>query len=172
MASHKYRLTLLVVGVVLLLTGCFHYSFTGTSIPPDVNTIFIPYFPDQSNSGQGNLSDRLYRALIQRFIEQSRLSLANSEGDADVVLDGSISSYTNRPFSVSGDQTATENRVQISVEATYKYTDKDEAEWTKTFSGYANYDPNENPIQGESDAADKALELVATNIFNDALGDW
>lgn len=89
--------------LILLLTifignGCLKYSFTGTSIPEGVNTIFIPFFPDQSNSGIGDLSDRLTEALIQRFVNESRLQLANSEDDADAVINGQIISYSNRPL--------------------------------------------------------------------------
>ncbi len=166
------KILLLLFGLFLLTSGCMRYSFTGTSIPEDVNSIFIPFFADQSNSGIGDLSDKLNQVLIDRFINQTRLSLANSRSEADAVLEGSIASYSNRPFSVTGQEEANQNEVTITVRATYTYTGAEQAEWSKSFSGRATYDPIENPIAGETAAADEALELIANNMFNDAVSGW
>lgn len=160
--------------VFLLATGsgCVRYSFTGTSIPENVNSIFIPFFADQSSSGIGDLSDRLNQIIINRFINQTRLRSANSRGEADAVLEGSIVSYQNRPFSITGDQEAEQNEVTITVRATYQYTDKEQPEWTNSYTGKATYDPNEDPIQGETNAAEEAIEQIANNMFNDAVSGW
>ncbi len=162
---------LLIVGF-LSFSGCFRYSFTGASIPPGVNSIYIPFFPDRSQSGLGDLSDRLNRILIDRFINQSKLQLANSEEDADAVLDGSITSYSNRPFSIGGDEQANQNQIQISVKARFLYTQNDSPEWDKSFNGNFTFDPTEDPISGEQTAADEALEQIANNMFNDAVSNW
>lgn len=154
------------------ISGCITYSFTGASIPSGVNTIYIPFFPDQSNSGLGELGDQLNQVLIDRFVNQSRLQLSNTEEDADAVLDGTITSYSNRPFSISGDEQTGQNQVSISVRASFKYASKEEPEWNKTFNGRATYDPAQNPIDGERTAARSALEQVANNMFNDAVSNW
>jgi len=161
-------LLLMVVGAA----GCLRYSFTGVTIPANVRTIYIPFFPDQSGSGLGDLSDQLNEAMINRFINQSRLQLTDSPENADVVIEGSITSYSNRPFSVAGDQRANLNRVQISVRATYRYTENDSPEWQKSFSGNFEYDPVEDPVDGESTAAFEALSRIADNMFSDAMGSW
>lgn len=156
----------------LALSGCFRYSFTGTSIPEDVNSIYIPFFADQSSSGVGNLSDRLNQALIDRFINQTRLQLVNSRGSADAVLEGSIISYNNEAFSITGEEQTSLNEVTIGVRATFQYTNEEQAEWSKSFSGSETYDTNENPIEGETIAAEEALSQVANNMFNDAVSGW
>lgn len=157
---------------MLTLNGCFSYSFTGTSIPEDVNTIYIPFFANQSSGGVGNLGDRLNEALINRFINQTRLQLADSRNNADAVLEGSITRYANEPFSVTGEGQSSSNEVTITVRATFQYTDEEQAEWSSTFSGSATYDTNENPIEGETNAAVEALDQVANNMFNDAVSGW
>lgn len=168
----KLTKTVLLVLAVCSLSGCFRYSFTGTSIPEDVNSIFIPFFADQSTSGIGDLSDRLNQALINRFVNQTRLQLANSRAQADAVLEGSIVSYRNAPFSISGDEQAEQNEITITVRATFQYTREDQAEWTSSFSGKGTYDPIENPIEGETNAAEEALTQVVNNMFNDAVSGW
>jgi len=156
----------------LLLAGCISYSFTGASIPSDVRSIHIPFFPDQSQSGLGDLSDRLNRALINRFVNQSRLSLANDQESSDAFVEGAIQSYTNRPFSVRGDEQADVNEIQITIRATFQYQDDDEALWNKNFSGSATYNTLENPVDGEIEAAEEALQQIANNMFNDAVSNW
>lgn len=172
MACNKTSSLLTLLLCFLALSGCFRYSFTGTSIPEDVNSIYIPFFADQSSSGVANLSDQLNQALIDRFINQTRLQLANNRGSADAVLEGSIISYTNEAFSITGEEQTSLNEVSISVRATFKYTHKDQAEWSNSFRGSDTYDTNENPIEGETNAAEEALSQIANNMFNDAVSGW
>lgn len=148
------------------------YSFTGVSIPSNVSTIYIPFFQDDSGSGLSDLSDQLNIELINRFVNQTRLSLVSDENQADIIIEGNITGYTNRPFSVAGDQTASLNRVQVSVSASYLYTDEELPRWSKSFSGQAEYDPAENPLDGELEAAAEAMQQVAQNMFNDSVGRW
>lgn len=166
------KLGSILVALLILLPGCISYSFTGTSIPSDVQTIYIPFFPDRSQSGLGNLSDRLNRALVERFVNQSRLSLANDKETSDAFVDGAIQSYVNRPFSIGGDQQANLNEVSISVRATFQYASDEEPLWTSTFTGSATYDVLQNPVDGELEAAETALQQIANNMFNDAVSNW
>jgi len=168
---------LLAAAIVLFVvavgaSGCFRYSFTGVAIPSEVRTIYIPFFSDQSGSGLGDLSEQLNDAMINRFVNQSRLQLTDSPENADVIIEGSITSYSNRPFSVAGDQRANLNRVQISVRATYRYAEQEQPEWQKNFSGNFEYDPVEDPVDGELEAAFEALSRIADNMFSDAMGSW
>ena len=166
------RLAGLALMLMLLLSGCISYSFTGTSIPSDVNDIYIPFFPDRSQSGLGDLSDRLNRALVNRFVNQSRLSLADEQQNADSFVEGAIQNYINRPFSVGGDEQANLNEIQITVRASFQYTNDKEPLWTKSFSGNATYDVLQNPVDGELEAAETALQQIANNMFNDAVSNW
>lgn len=172
MTCNKKKGLLAVLLIVFVLSGCFRYSFTGTSIPEDVNSVYIPFFADQSSGGTGSLSDQLNTALVDRFINQTRLQLSNSRAGADAVLEGSIVNYANDPFSVTGQGQSSLNEVTISVRATFQYTDKEQAEWSSTFRGSETYDTNENPIEGETNAAIEALNQVANNMFNDAVSGW
>lgn len=158
--------------LLLFLPGCISYSFTGTSIPNDVRTISISFFPDNSQSGLGDLSNRLNNALINRFVNQSRLSLTGERDDADSWLEGNIQSYRNRPFSVGGDEQANLNEIQIVVRATFQFVNSEQPEYSKTFTGSATYDVLQNPVDGEIEAATEALQQIANNAFNDAVSNW
>lgn len=167
----KFSAALFLI-LIVSLSGCIRYSFTGTSIPADVNTIFIPFFPDQSTGGLGDLSDQLNRALINRFVNQSRLSLSNDEDSADAFIEGAIQSYVNRPFSIGGNQQANLNEIQITVRASFQYARDERPLWSKSFSGSATYDVQQNPVDGEIEAALAALQQISNNMFNDAVSNW
>lgn len=162
----------LVLGGFLLLAGCINYSFTGTSIPSGVRTIHIPFLQDRSQSGLGDLSDRLNRTLVDRFVNQSSLSLTNEQENADAFIEGAIQNYVNRPFSVGGDEQADLNEIQITVRAAFQYASEEEPLWDKSFSGSATYDVASNPVEGEIEAAEEALQQIAQNMFNDAVSNW
>lgn len=172
MVFNKFKIGIISVILFLFTAGCITYSFTGTSIPADVRTIYIPFFPDRSQSGLGDLSDRLNRSLVNRFVNQSRLSLSNDQDISDAYVEGDIQSYANRPFSIGGDQQANLNEIQITVRATFKYANDDEPLWTKSFNGSATYDVLENPVDGEIAAAETALQQISNNMFNDAVSSW
>ncbi len=173
MGSNKLKIIIIPLLVLILpIAGCISYSFTGTSIPADVRTIYIPFFPDRSQSGLGDLSDRLNRALINRFVNQSRLSLSNDQDESDAFVEGAIQSYVTRPFSIGGDQQANLNEVQITVRATFQYSRDESPLWTKNFNGSATYDVLENPVDGEIAAAEAALQQISNNMFNDAVSSW
>jgi hypothetical protein len=163
---------LLFTMILMLVSGCLRYSFTGVSIPSNVSTIYIPFFPDNSGSGLSDLSEQLNNALVNRFVNQTRLRLVSSEDQADIILSGSITGYSNQPFSVSGDQTASLNRVQITVNATFLYTSEEEPLWIRSFSGQSEYDPGVDPLEGEGVAASESMDRVAQNMFNDSVGRW
>lgn len=164
------------IGVLLLagsmLHGCVRYSFTGASIPAEVETIYIPFFQDRSNSGVGNLSDLLYEQLLDRFVNQSRLQLADSPESADARLEGEIITYRNQAFSVGGDEQTTRNQVQIVVRARFQYASEPTPVWSSSVTGSATYDVLNDPVNGELDAIDEAVEQLAEAMFNNSVSQW
>lgn len=166
----KTIMVLLVMGFICV--SCFKYSFSGVSIPNEVQTIFIPFFPNQASTAVPGLPDQINTALVDRFVNQSRLRLSNDRNLADAVIDGIIVSYSNKPFSISSDERASLNRVEIAVRATFKYRTENEPKWNKNFSGFGEYDPSEDPIGGENEAAQLAIQQLVENMFNEALGGW
>ena len=164
-----------MLSIVLLLgqSGCAYYSFTGATIPDNLNSISIPIVSDNSINTIPSLSDQMTELLINRFVNQTRLSLAPNESEADAVLIAEIQRYTNAPASVSGDETAARNRITISVMVTY--TDQvDEKELlNRSFSNFQEYDPVDPDDQDpETTAALAAIENLADDIFTAATSDW
>jgi hypothetical protein len=142
------------------------------NIPDDVQTVYIPFFSNKAPTAVPGLADQINSALIDRFVNQSRLRLASSRSNADALVDGVIISYSNKAFSISNQETAALNRVEISVRASFKFAREEKEKWNKNFSGFGEYDPAQDPINGENEAAQEAIEQLVENMFNEALGGW
>lgn len=158
--------------LVLTLSSCIRYSFSGVALAENVRTIHIPFFPDQSGSGLTDLSDQLNLALVNRFVNQTRLRLSNDAETADIVMEGSITGYRNAPFVIGGNQQTTLNRVTVTVRASFKYRTEDRVRWNRSFSATGDFDPSVDPITGEQSAAAEAMDKIAQNMFNDSVGRW
>ena len=161
--------------LIVAAPGCSYYSFTGATIPENLNTVAIPLVEDNSTSPFPDLSSTLTDLLIDRFVGRTRLQLASNASSADALLNTQLVGYQNEPTAVSGDARATLNRVTVRVRVTY--TDQteespDEPLIERTFSGAAEYDPVADGQQGEQAAANAALENVADDIFSAATSDF
>ena len=170
MRGIKIHTVLFCLLSTVVLKGCAYYSFTGASIPENLNTIAIPLVVDNSINTIPSLSDELTELLVNRFVNQTRLSLVPNESDADAVLNAEIQRYSNAPSSVSGDETAVRNRVTISVSIIYTDQVDDKELLNRTFSNFEEYDPLN--LSDEEVAARAALESVADDIFTAATSNW
>lgn len=159
----------LVLG--LAATGCAYYSFTGATIPSQLNTVAIPLAVDNTISPVNTLDQNLTDLLTDRFIGQTRLRLETNEPEADAVLTTRIESYENEPTSVGGDEQATRNRVTIRVAVTYYDQVEDRELLEQTFSSFGEYDPADGS-NGEVTAAEEALDNIADDVFSAATSDW
>lgn len=168
-ASVLWALLLVVGGGSL--SGCAYYGFTGASIPSHLETIAIPIAEDNTASPVPTLGRDLTGLLTDQFVGRTSLSLDNNETNADAVLQTRITSYTNEPTGVGGDERATVNSVQIRVQARYYDQVKDSTMEDQSFTGSAEY-PAREGLNGEQQAAQLALERVGEDIFNTATSDW
>ena len=168
---HIFQFPIFILQFSILLSGCAFYSFTGASIPDNLNTIAIPLVVDNSLNTIPELGDRLTEELVNRFVNQTRLSLVENEDEADAVLTVEIQRYNNAPSSISGNEVAARNRVTITVQVLYEDRDQEKELLKRSFSNFEDYDPLVD-INEETNAAFAALENVADDIFTAATSNW
>ncbi len=165
------RLWLWITGLAVA-SGCGYYSFTGASIPAHLNTIAIPIVEDNSASPVTALSETATRLLTDLFVGQTRLSLEPDEDEADVVLTARIDRYENAPASVSAEERAEINRVTITVSVRYFDRLENKEVLQRTFSSFGDYEPAVAGLQGEIDAAQRAMVNITNDIFTAATSNW
>ena len=81
----KIVVTLVLSAVALYVQSCGIYSFTGTSIQPDVKTITINYFEYTAMKVNPSLSNQITEALQEKFLKLTKLELVDMDGDLEIV---------------------------------------------------------------------------------------
>ncbi|MFN9583301.1 MAG: hypothetical protein ACK566_11655, partial [Bacteroidota bacterium] len=94
--------------MLALHSGCGIYSHTGASIPPEAKTFSVDYIGTVSSIVAPTLSQVLTEKLKQKFINETQLKLAQSDGDFQ--FSGKITNYTTAPVGIQGNQTNAVNR--------------------------------------------------------------
>jgi len=110
----------LLVGGVVLATGCVHYQFGHRSLyRPDIHTIHVPIF--ESNTFRRDLGERITEAVCKEIESNTSFKLA-SASTADSVLKGSLVSEQKL---VQGQNGFDEPRIlQTDLRIEYRWVDR------------------------------------------------
>ena len=167
MASHKsvYRIVLILLfsSLALINFGCGAYSFTGSSVPSHLKTIYIPVAQDKSIAAIPGLREILTDDLIQRFINDNSLQVANATS-ADATLDCIITSVTDVPAIVSAGEQINARKLTINVKVVYKDLVLKKTIFDQNFSSFGEYVPGQQVNERE-----EAIAVAIGNISEDIL---
>jgi len=147
-----------------------NYSFTGASIPAEVKTINIKYFPNNASLVNPTLSQQITDALRDKFIAETPLILVNEGGD--LILEGSITDYRTQPVAIQGDDQAALNRLTITLDVVYVNTFDDEMSFDKQFSRYSDYSSELNLADVQEQLIEEINDMLVVDIFNKAVINW
>jgi len=103
---------------VLVLAACgYHLAGTGTAVPEGARTIRIERFTNRTR--ETGLDVHLHRAVEDEFRRQGTLRVV-TEGDADLVLSGTIRRFTSVPvaFSATDEAVQYQGIMQVSLRLT------------------------------------------------------
>ena len=151
--------------------SCGIYSFTGTSIQPDVKTVTIPYFEYKALKVNPSLSNQITEALQEKFIRLTRLELVDEEGDLEVI--GSVTGYDVRATAITASEQAAQNRLTVTVKVSFvnrKYPEENFDD--KSFSAYADFDAMQTLDAVESSLCEEIVEQLCEDIFNATVANW
>lgn len=172
------------IGVLFLLvvtvTACGVYSFTGANISPEIKTISIQTFYDEIGTGPPNLSQLFTEKIKDYYQQNTSLTLVNSEGDLQ--LEGSIVGYRLSPMAprASGSQNfedtdiAALQRLTITVKVTYLNVHDDSFDFeNQSFSFYQDYDPEKEDFNSiEPTLVEEIYDAIVLDIFNASVANW
>ena len=164
--------TVLIVLLALLAASCgiVKYSFTGTSIQPDVKTITIPYVEYKALRVNPSLSNDLTEALKEKFRKLTSLEEVDVDGDLELVCE--ITGYDVKATSVTADEQAAQNRLTVTVKASFTNRKYPEDDVDKTFSAYEDFDATMSLDAVESSLCETIIEKIVEDIFNATVAQW
>ncbi len=156
---------------LLAFSSCGIYSFTGTSIQPDVSSITINLFEYKALKVNPTLSNDLTEALKTRFRQMTKLEQVESDGDLEI--EGEISGYAVSAAAITANEQAAQNRLSVQVKINFtnrKYPEEDLE--NKTFSAYADFDSSISLDAVESSLCSEIIDKLVEDIFNATVAQW
>lgn len=162
---------LLLLTAALTLSACGIYSFSGTSIQNDVNTVTIAYFEYKAQKVNPSLSNDLTEALRTRFRRMTRLEQVEQDGDLEIV--GEVTGYSVSASAITAGEFAAQNRLSVTVSVSFtnrKYPEDDFE--NKSFSAYADFDSSLSLDAVESSLCAEIIDKLIEDIFNATVAQW
>lgn len=165
----KKLLTFLIA--VLALGSCGIYSFSGTSIQPDVNTVTINYFEYKAPKVNPSLSNDLSEALRNQFRKMTRLEQVEMDGDLE--LTGEVVGYDVQAAAITANEVAARNKLTVTVRLTYENRKHPEENFeNKSFSAFSEYDSTNSLDAVESTLCAEIVDKIIEDIFNATVAQW
>lgn len=166
----------IIMAISLALTAfivhsCGIYSFTGTSIQPDVNTITIGYFEYKALKVNPSLSNQMTEAMQDKFLKLTKLEQVDMDGDLE--LTGAITGYDVKATAVTANESVAQNRLTVTVQINFvnrKYPE-DNVE-NKSFSAYQDFDATQALEAVEATLCEDIVEQLCEDIFNATVAQW
>jgi len=164
------RIIALMIAAAPLFTACGIYSFTGTSIQPDVKTITIPYVEYKALRVNPSLSNDLTEALKDKYRKLTSLVEVDYDGDLELVCE--ITGYDVKPTAVTANEVAAQNRLTVTVKIQFTNRKYPEDDVDKSFSAYADYDTNNSLDAVEASLCEEIIDKLCEDIFNATVAQW
>ena len=161
-------LSLVVTGN--LVASCGIYSFSGTSIQPDVKTITIPYVEYTALRVNPSLSNDLTEALKDKYRKLTRLEEVDVDGDLELVC--TVTGYDVKATAVTANEQASQNRLTVSVKVEFTNRKYPEDDVSNNFSAYEDFDATMSLDAVEAGLCETIVEKLVEDIFNATVAQW
>ena len=160
-----------LVVTAFIVQSCGIYSFTGTSIQPDVKTVTINYFEYKALKVNPSLSNQITEALKDKFMRLTKLEQVDVEGDLEII--GEVTGYDVKATAITANEQASQNRLTVNAKITFinrKYPEDNFED--KGFSAYADFDAMQSLDAVESGLCEEIVEKLCEDIFNATVANW
>lgn len=162
---------LLILSFLIVLSGCGVYSFSGASV--EGKTIRFLVLENKARNIVPVLAPTLTEKIRSRILSQTGLAVVTSPAaDADYELSGTITTYEITVSGVQNTQQASQNRLTIAVQITFKNKLNPKADFNQSFSRFSDFPASQSLQAVETRLIDDIGTQLADDIFNKAFVNW
>ena len=161
---------LAITAAAVLVLSCGIYSFTGTSIQPDVKTITIPYVEYKALRVNPSLAGDLTDALQEKFRKLTRLEQVDQDGDLELVVE--VTGYDVKATAITANEMAAQNRLTVGVKIAFTNRKYPEDDVNQSFSAYEDFDATQSLEAVESGLCETIIDKLVEDIFNATVAQW
>jgi hypothetical protein len=154
----------------LFLGSCRIYNFSGANLPPDIKTVSVENFPNNSGLGPPTMS-QIFTEKLRDYL-QTNSSLRGVPRNGDLQFRGYISQYNLKPIAPTGSETASQTRIEIIIKVEFTNTKYEEQSFSQDFSRYADFQQSQSLASVENQLVEQILDDIVLDIFNKSLSNW
>lgn len=156
--------------VAMMCQACGIYSFSGTSIQPDVKTIYIDYVEYRALTVNPKLSSQVTEELKEKFRKLTKLEQVNEDGDLEIY--GAITGYAVSTAGVSANETASMNRLTVSIKIKFTNRKHPEDDFEQSFSAYSDFDASQLLDSVQDALCEEIVTKLVEDIFTATVAQW
>ncbi|MBC5991650.1 LptE family protein [Pontibacter cellulosilyticus] len=172
--KNSNKVWLLALPLLLILCGgCGIYSFSGSTLPPDVQTISIQNFENSTGEGPANLTQLVTNNFKIFYQRNSNLNIVQRDGDLQ--LEGQIVSFTYTPAAIQREgvnDIAGLNRLTLGIQVRFTNAKNPEKSFDRLFSISQDFQQGRDVTQISPSEIDALTERLVVDVFNKTVADW
>lgn len=157
--------------IIITVVSCkIRYSATGGILDERIKTFSIEQFTNQASLGPSTIGFTFTEELRELFQAQTKLELIPLNGDLS--YEGTIVNYTIQPISLSGNQTAAQNRLTITIKVTFVNQIDITKNFDQNFTRFADYLSTQDIASVQDALIEEIFDQLTQDIYDKTLGDW
>ena len=165
----KYMLFASVMFAIATISSCGVYSPYGAATS-GAKTFSVSIFEATHPMVSATSALSISESLVDRVQRQSTLKLV--DGESELTFSGRVVDWLVQPINVQGDETASANRVTITVDVIYTNSLDESLSFQRKFSRFVDVSSSSDIFSIEDEIASEIGELLSLDIFNASLGNW
>lgn len=156
------------------------YSFTGSSLSPETQTIQIKEFINTSELVNPSLAQQFNIDIQNRFLQRTTLKGTNE--NPDILIEGEITNYQIVPTTISSgvntnngtNLQAAQNKLVMTVKVHYEnnVAGEESKSFDKTYTDEAIFSSDLDINSIEESQVEVVNENIINRIFNDIVANW
>jgi hypothetical protein len=163
--------SVLMMVAMLIVQSCKIYSFSGANINPNIKSISISYFNNDSGNGPAIASDLFTNSLKEKMLNSTTLRFENYDGD--VQFEGKIIGYNYSIQAPTGGQSSDLRRISMTVQVTFvNNIEPSNGFENMRFTRFADFPVSENLEAIEERLIEEINIQLVDDIFNKAFVRW
>ena len=165
----EFILFICVLLAIASISSCGVYSPYGAATS-GAKTFSVSIFEATHPLVSATSALSISESLVDRVQRQSTLKLVSV--DSELKFSGRVVDWLVQPINVQGDETASANRVTITVDVIYTNSLNESLCFQRKFSRFVDVPSSSDIFSIEDVIANEIGELLSLDIFNASLGNW
>jgi hypothetical protein len=146
---------------MLLLSGCWYYSFTEKPYP-DIKSVFIAPFGNETDVY--DISPSVTEQLNSK-LQGGGLLEVTSRNLAQSAIEGTILAYEKQAYSYTSGEEPLEFQVRIRAKVAFTKTGESKPLWEATLEGFSTF-PADESTKDETTARQEAASMLVERILD------